>query len=283
MRRPVRSPGIPVICLSTAMREENVPLTTVITPVLTCEVDGCADPVLVKKRRLCRKHYTRWQRYGSPYGQSVNRRGPMHMTPEQRFFRYATQEGEHWMWTGPTIGRDVCDYGRLYMGTDAEQRLVQAHRWSYEFFIGEIPPGLEPDHTCEITLCVNPWHLDLVPHGTNIRRGNRWPGTPGTPKPGSRTPAERRRRETPRPDCPKCGTPYVTLANGKRRCPACYNTYMNERARTTGRVTGEGTGARQRERTHCPKKHEYTPENTYINSRGHRDCKTCRRERKRKK
>lgn len=28
-------------------------------------------------------------------------------------------------------------------------------------------------------------------------------------------------------------------------------------------------------KTHCPRGHEYTPENTYIRPRGHRECRTC--------
>jgi HNH endonuclease len=32
--------------------------------------------------------------------------------------------------------------------------------------------------------------------------------------------------------------------------------------------------------THCPKKHEYTPENTYYYPNGARACRTCRREEK---
>lgn len=31
-------------------------------------------------------------------------------------------------------------------------------------------------------------------------------------------------------------------------------------------------------KTHCPKLHEYTPDNTYINTAGSRCCRTCRRE-----
>lgn len=31
----------------------------------------------------------------------------------------------------------------------------------------------------------------------------------------------------------------------------------------------------------CPANHPYDEENTYINSRGGRECKTCRRERNR--
>jgi hypothetical protein len=29
------------------------------------------------------------------------------------------------------------------------------------------------------------------------------------------------------------------------------------------------------QRTHCPKNHEYTPENTYITTKGKRVCRTC--------
>lgn len=35
------------------------------------------------------------------------------------------------------------------------------------------------------------------------------------------------------------------------------------------------TGLHQRLKTHCPQDHEYTKENTYIYSDGHRHCRTC--------
>src|SRR4051812_10097482 len=34
-------------------------------------------------------------------------------------------------------------------------------------------------------------------------------------------------------------------------------------------------------KTHCPQKHEYTAENTYVTPQGARQCKTCRRDRMR--
>ena len=43
-------------------------------------------------------------------------------------------------------------------------------------------------------------------------------------------------------------------------------------------LRGEGIAARQAQKTHCPKGHEYTPENTRT-YRGHRYCRTCSRER----
>ena len=37
-------------------------------------------------------------------------------------------------------------------------------------------------------------------------------------------------------------------------------------------------GLRGRLTTHCPYGHEYTPENTYVTPRGHRKCRTCKRQ-----
>lgn len=249
------------------MRWRNVP-TTQTTSTLKCDVDGCKDPVLVKKRRLCRKHYTRWQRYGTPHGLSQNRRPPMRMSPEERFDWYTVQEGEHWMWTGPTIGREVCDYGRIYLGPDAKPRTELAHRWAYRRFIAEIPDGCELDHIpeCRITLCCNPWHLEPVPHKINVLRGM-------SPS------AEHARKDA----CPKCGGPYTVLGDGRRECRPCVNASARDWTRRTGRVTGEGRAAQQRAKTHCPAGHEYTEENTYRPPKNpnRRDCLTCRRERSR--
>jgi hypothetical protein len=33
-----------------------------------------------------------------------------------------------------------------------------------------------------------------------------------------------------------------------------------------------------RDKTHCPKNHEYTEENTYVSKRGQRNCRTCHRD-----
>ena len=39
--------------------------------------------------------------------------------------------------------------------------------------------------------------------------------------------------------------------------------------------TGKQTPQWQKDKTHCPQGHEYNEENTYINSRGCRQCKVC--------
>lgn len=48
---------------------------------------------------------------------------------------------------------------------------VGAHRVAYEMVVGSIPAGLDLDHLCRNRGCVNPWHLEAVPRGENLRRG----------------------------------------------------------------------------------------------------------------
>ena len=46
--------------------------------------------------------------------------------------------------------------------------------------------------------------------------------------------------------------------------------------------TGEVMAALNRDKTHCPQGHEYTPENTYIPRRGGRNCRRCKLEAQRR-
>lgn len=50
-------------------------------------------------------------------------------------------------------------------------RMQMAHRVSYMEHKGKIPKGLQLDHLCRNTLCVNPSHLEPVTHRENLRRG----------------------------------------------------------------------------------------------------------------
>lgn len=55
---------------------------------------------------------------------------------------------------------------------------------------------------------------------------------------------------------------------------------FGEYARTNamlGLATTEGAGARKRDGARCINGHEYTPENTYVNPKGKRECRTCKK------
>lgn len=124
-----------------------------------------------------------------------------------------------WIWTGSraTSGR----YGTFY----ADGVRYRAHRWIYAQTFGLQDQQNDVDHTCHNADenctswddcphhgCVNPAHLEEVPHEVNTLRG--------------RSP----------------------LANHARK-------------------------------THCPKGHAYSTENTWVEKTGSRHCRECHRTR----
>ena len=54
-------------------------------------------------------------------------------------------------------------YGRV----GDRDRLLLAHRVTYEHRYGPVPPGLDVHHECQNTSCVNPDHLRAVTRGEN--------------------------------------------------------------------------------------------------------------------
>lgn len=83
----------------------------------------------------------------------------MEQTATERFWSAVYEVGDCWVRARP--GR----YGNF--------RGIPSHRWAYEELRAEIPPGLHLDHLCDNPPCVNPWHLEPVPHGENVRRSFR--------------------------------------------------------------------------------------------------------------
>lgn len=78
----------------------------------------------------------------------------------------------------------------------------------------ELPKGRDVDHLCGVTLCVNPAHLEVVTHRTNILRGN--------------SPQAANARKT---HCPR-GHPYDMLtSSGGRWCSICTLTAGREKSR----------------------------------------------------
>ncbi len=70
-------------------------------------------------------------------------------------------------------------------------------------------------------------------------------------------------------------SPRNKTAKVWRGCRTCQMESLHRRRPRSPR-------GRNADRTHCPRGHEYTPENTAVHA-GKRSCRTCRNERKRKK
>jgi len=89
-------------------------------------------------------------------------------TQRARFAASFVAEGDGcWEW----LGARKDEYGSMRL----DGRQIGAHRVAW--VLGndkEIPDGLEIDHLCRNTLCVNPAHLEPVTKSENLRR--RWRG-----------------------------------------------------------------------------------------------------------
>ena len=70
-----------------------------------------------------------------------------------------------WLWTGRCNNNG---YGFFFK--NSENRVMLAHRFSYETFIGTIPPGLHVLHKCDVSSCVNPNHLSIGSQSENIQQ-----------------------------------------------------------------------------------------------------------------
>ena len=73
--------------------------------------------------------------------------------------------GGCWLWTG----RRHC---RGYGTVDYRQKSCFVHKILYEIFVSPVPAGMQLDHLCRVTRCVNPAHLEPVTPRENIMRSS---------------------------------------------------------------------------------------------------------------
>ena len=110
-----------------------------------------------------------------------------------------------WVWTAALRN----GYGVIGLGRKGDG-IARAHRLSYEWARGPIPPGLVLDHLCRNPACVNPDHLEAVTDQVNLRRGMH-PNMIAA------------RTDT----CTRghTGTLVPVGGSGRRRCPVCRKAY----------------------------------------------------------
>ncbi len=123
-----------------------------------CSVPGCERKP--EARGLCHSHFEYVRRTGKePLGRILD-------TDEARFLAKVKKlDSGHWIWTGSTASE-----GR-YGNATLNGRLQPAHRVAWQLWRGPIPDGLDVDHRCRRTLCVNPDHLEPKTHRANVLCG----------------------------------------------------------------------------------------------------------------
>ena len=155
------------------------------------------------------------------------------------------------VWLGSTQTRHGLTYGRLRVGTNGA---YLAHRASYEITKGTIPDGMELDHLCRNTLCVNPDHLEAVTHQVNCARG----------KKAQQTHCLRGHEYT------EANT--YRHKSGGRYCRTCFLERANKKEKEKREATGQ-PWIRGAKRTHCKRGHPAIEANE--NYHGRRRCRIC--------
>ena len=82
-----------------------------------------------------------------------------------RFWSKVVKTESCWLWTSYILPNG---YPRFSIRAGFQ---AYAHRISYVLSKGEIPEGLDLDHLCRNTQCVNPDHLEAVTAQVNTLRG----------------------------------------------------------------------------------------------------------------
>lgn len=92
-------------------------------------------------------------------------RAPRGRSREQRFWEKVDRRtvDECWEWTA---GLDGHGYGSFNLSP----KTIQSYRYAWLLLRGSLPDSAVLDHLCRNRKCVNPWHLEPVSIGENLKR-----------------------------------------------------------------------------------------------------------------
>ena len=124
-----------------------------------CEC-GCGNPAPIAK-----KNNTRWGWIKGEPLRFLRGQGNIGGKPITDKPLYLVNEiSGCWVWQ---FYKDDKGYGVI----KRKGKNYQAHRFIFEQYKEKIPEGMQLDHKCRNTSCVNPDHLEIVDNAENCRRG----------------------------------------------------------------------------------------------------------------
>lgn len=175
---------------------------------MKCRFTGCDRAA--KARGLCFYHYNRQHSSGTLDTSFLKVR-----TAEERFWQHVQKTETCWIWLATT---DRQGYGQFHPEPGMNRI---AHKWLYQRMVGPIPEGMQLDHLCRNTSCVNPAHLEVVTARENTMRGNSRSAINARKTECNRghpfTPKNTRRDRYGQRNCRKCDYIRLVMYRQKRR------------------------------------------------------------------
>lgn len=119
---------------------------------------GCEGKTEICKSSVARRGWVRGQPRPFVHGHHRRKTGELYKV-EDRGYKTSC-----WIWLHAKSGEG-------YAETSKDYKTLLVHRLKYEAKYGPLSDDKELDHLCRQRACINPDHLELVPHKVNMQRG----------------------------------------------------------------------------------------------------------------